>query len=189
METHRKIKEKLKFILRSEKTTKFLDKSSSLKYVINNSTGNTNNFIDNVFSDEEDIDIELTNSNIEIDNIIVFNKRVMIKTFSSNSTNIIFKSFKFSVEVDMSKVILEVKKKLSFYDYIFIIRTDRNKKTEPFKVKYDYFLIPTSFFVSTNNYKEENTYWFLRNNREFCLIINKYVLDKHYLDYSYSYNY
>ena len=59
MESYRITKEKLKSILQSEKTVKFLEDSSLLKYTINNSVGNTNNFIDNVFKDEEDIDIEI----------------------------------------------------------------------------------------------------------------------------------
>ena len=128
METDKKIKEKLKFILRSGKTTKFLDASSSLNYVINNSPGNTNNFIDKVFGDEENIDIELTNSLCKIDNIIIFNKRIMIRTASFNTTNFVFKSFKFRKEVDMSEVLKDVKRKLNFFDYIFFIRIDRNKK-------------------------------------------------------------
>ena len=189
METDRKIKEKLKFILRSEKTTKFLDDSSSLKYVINNSIGNTNNFTDNVFSGEEDIDIEISNSHNKIDDVIIFDKRVMIRTLSFKTTYIPFKFFKFRIEVDMNKIIAEAKEKLNFYDYIFIIRTDKNRRSEPFKVLYKFYLIPISFFVYTNNYREEKTYWFLHSNKEFCLLINKYVLDKHYLNYSYSYNY
>ena len=109
METDKKIKEKLKFILRSEKTTKFLDASSSLNYVINNSPGNTNNFIDKVFGDEENIDIELTNSLCKIDNIIIFDKRIMMRTLSFTTTNFVFKSFKFRKEFDINEVLKDVK--------------------------------------------------------------------------------
>ena len=183
METDKKIKEKLKFILRSEKTTKFLDASSSLKYVINNSVGNTNNFVDNVFGDEKDIDIELTNSLCKIDNIIIFDKRIMIRTASFTTTNFVFKSFKFRKEFDINEVLRDVKTKLNFFDYIFFIRIDRNTKNKPFKVLYKFHLIPVSFFNLNKNY------WYIKDNRQFCLLINSYVLDKFYLNYSYSYNY
>ena len=93
METQRKIKEKLKFILRSEKTTKFLDIVSSLNFYINNSVGNTNTFIDKVFGDEEDIIIELTNSHNRIDDIVIFDKRIMIRTISTNTNRFAIKSF------------------------------------------------------------------------------------------------
>ena len=183
METDKKIKEKLKFILRSEKTTKFLDASSSLKYVINNSIGNTNNFVDNVFGDEKDIDIELTNTLCKNDNIIIFDKRIMIRTASFNTTNFVFKSFKFRKEFDINEVLRDVKTKLNFFDYIFFIRTDRNMKNKPFKVLYNFHLIPVSFFNLNKNY------WYIQDNKKFCLRINSYVLDRFYLDYSYSYNY
>ena len=183
METDKKIKEKLKFILRSEKTTKFLDASSSLKYVINNSVGNTNNFVDNVFGDEKDIGIELTNSLCKIDNIIIFDKRIMIRTASFTTTNFVFKSFKFRKEFDINEVLRDVKTKLNFFDYIFFIRIDRNTKNKPFKVLYNFHLIPVSFFNLNKNY------WYIKDNRQFCLLINSYVLDKFYLNYSYSYNY
>ena len=183
METDKKIKEKLKFILRSEKTTKFLDASSSLKYVINNSIGNTNNFIDNVFGGEENIDIELTNSLCKIDNIIISDKRIMIRTASFNTTNFVFKSFKFRKEFDISEVLKDIKRKLNFFDYIFFIRIDRNKKNKPFKVLYNFHLIPISFFNLNKNY------WYVQANKQFCLLINSYVLDKFSLDYAYSYNY
>ena len=179
----KKIKEKLKFILRSEKTTKFLDASSSLKYVINNSVGNTNNFIDNVFGDEENIDIELTNSLCKIDNIIIFDKRIMIRTLSFTTTNFVFKSFKFRKEFDINEVLKDVKIKLNFFDYIFFIRIDRNMKNKPFKVLYNFHLIPISFFNLNKNY------WYIQANKQFCLLINSYVLDKFSLDYAYSYNY
>ena len=183
METDKKIKEKLKFILRSEKTTKFLDASSSLKYVINNSIGNTNNFVDNVFGDEKDIDIELTNTLCKNDNIIIFDKRIMIRTASFNTTNFVFKSFKFRKEFDINEVLRDVKTKLNFFDYIFFIRTDRNMKNKPFKVLYHFHLIPVSFFNLNKNY------WYIQDNKKICLRINSYVLDRFYLDYSYSYNY
>ena len=181
METDKKIKEKLKFILRSEKTTKFLDASSSLNYVINNSPGNTNNFIDKVFGDEENIDIELTNTLCKIDNIIIFDKRIMIRTLSFNTTHLVFKTF--SNIVSTKEIREKGEKKLNSYNYIFFIRIDRNKKNKPFKVLYNFHLIPISFFNLNKNY------WYIQANKQFCLLINSYVLDKFSLDYAYSYNY
>ena len=104
METDRKIKEKLKFILRSEKTTKFLDDSSSLNYVINNSVGNANNFIDKVFSDEEDIDIKISDSHSKIDDLIVFDKRVMVKTISTSTNKFVIKTFNHTKKINLKKM-------------------------------------------------------------------------------------
>ena len=180
METDRKIKEKLKFILRSEKTTKFLDASSSLNYVINNSPGNTNNFINKVFGEEENISIELTDSLCKIDNIIIFNNRIMIRTLSFNTTHFVIKTF--SRRYNKNELLEIVKKKLNSFEYIFFIRIDRNMKDKPFKVLYTFYLVPTKFF-------NLNNYWYITDKNSFCLVINSYVLDKFYLDYSYSYNY
>ena len=83
----------------------------------------------------------------------------------------------------MSEVLKDIKRKLNFFDYIFFIRIDRNKKNKPFKVLYNFHLIPISFFNLNKNY------WFTQANKHFCLLINSYVLDKFSLDYAYSYNY
>ena len=112
--------EKIKFILRSEKTTKFLDASSSLNYVVNNSPGNTNNFIDKVFGKEENIDIELTNSLCKIDNIIIFDKRIMIRTLSFNTTHFVLKTF--NKKTVISEVLKSVKRKLNSFEYIFFYK-------------------------------------------------------------------
>ena len=189
METHRKIKEKLQFMLRSEKTTKFLDISSSLNYVINNSVGNANNFIDKVFSDDEDIIIILSHLYSKIDDLIVFDKRVMVKTISTKSTKFVIKTFNHSKKNKLNKdeMFKVVKDKLDFYDYVFFIRVDRNRRTEPFKVLYKFFLIPVSYFTTT--VKENYINWTYESNNNFSLKINDKFLSKHYLNYAYSYNY
>ena len=189
METNRKIKEKLKFILRSEKTTKFLDDSSSLNYVINNSVGNANNFIDKVFSDEEDIDIELSNSHNKIDDLIIFDKRIMIRTLSTKSIKFAIKSFNQSEKNKLSKneMFEAVKEKLNFYDFVFFIKSDKNEKNKPFKVLYKFYLIPIGCFFTTVD--ESFVNWTYENNNCFCLKVYNNFLCKHYLDYSYSYNY
>ena len=184
-----KIKEKLKFILRSEKTTKFLDSSSSLNYVINNSPGNTNNFIDKVFGDEEDEDIfiELSNSHSKIDNLTIFDKRVMIKTLSTKATKFVIKTFNHIEKNKRSKdeMFKIVKDKLDFYDFVFFIRINSNGKTKPFKVLYDFFLVPISCFTIDENYVN----WIYEVNSNFSLKITDRFLEKYYLGYSYSYNY
>ena len=183
------IKEKLKFILRSEKTTKFLDASSSLNYVVSNSPGNTNNFIDKVFGDEENIIIELTNSHSKIDDLIIFDKRVMIRTISTKSTKFVIKTFNHIEKNKRSKeeIFKIVKDKLNFYDFVFFIRIDRNIKTKPFKVLYKFSLIPIGCFTTTIN--ENYINWIYENNNNFSLKINNNFLDKYCLDYAYSYNY
>ena len=189
METNRKIKEKLKFILRSEKTTKFLDIVSSLNFYINNSSGNTYNFINKVFSDEDDIDIELSNSHNRIDDLIILDKRIMIRTISTNTNSFAIKSFNQSKKNKLSKdeMFEAVKEKLNFYDFVFFIRSDKNEKTEPFKVLYKFYLIPIGYFFTTVD--ESFVNWTYQNNKSFCLKVYNKFLDKFYLDYSYSYNY
>ena len=195
MESYRITKEKLKSILQSEKTVKFLEDSSLLKYTINNSVGNANNFINNAFKDEEDIDIEISNSNNKIDDIIVFNKRIMIRAFSIKSSRFLFQSFKFREgdRVDVNKILMEVKNKINFYKYIFIILTDRNRRNQPFKVKYDYYLIPVNCFNVNDDYIKtisgiNSTNWILLNNRDFYIKFTNYILEKYYIGYSYRFN-
>ena len=189
METQRKIKEKLKFILRSEKTTKFLDIISSLNLFINNSPGNTNTFIDKVFGDEEDIIIELTNSHNRIDDIVIFDKRIMIRTISTNTNRFAIKSFNQSKKNKLSKdeMFEAVKEKLNFYDFVFFIRSDKNERTEPFKVLYKFYLIPIGCFTTTID--EDFVNWIYQSNKSFCLKVYNNFLDKFSLDYAYSYNY
>ena len=189
METNRKIKEKLKFILRSEKTTKFLDIVSLLNFYINNSVGNTNNFINKVFSDEEDIDIEISDSHNKIDDLIILDKRIMIRTLSTKSIKFAIKSFNQSEKNKLSKneMFEAVKEKLNFYDFAFFIKSDKNEKTKPFKVLYKFYLIPIGYFFTTVD--ESFVNWTFENNNCFCLKVYNKFLSKHYLDYSYSYNY
>ena len=189
METKRKIKEKLKFILRSEKTTKFLDIVSSLNFYINNSQGNTNNFINKVFGDEENIDIEISNSHNKIDNLIIFDKRIMIRTLSTKSIKFAIKSFNQSEKNKLSKneMFEAVKEKLNFYDFVFFIKSDKNERTEPFKVLYKFYLIPIGCFTTT--IEENFVNWIYEVNNNFSLKVYNNFLDRFYLDYSYSYNY
>ena len=189
METDKKIKEKLKFILRSEKTTKFLDIVSSLNFYINNSVGNTNNFINKVFSDEEDIDIEISDSHNKIDDLIILDKRIMIRTLSTKSIKFAIKSFNQSEKNKLSKneMFEAVKEKLNFYDFAFFIKSDKNEKTKPFKVLYKFYLIPIGYFFTTVD--ESFVNWTFENNNCFCLKVYNKFLSKYYLDYSYSYNY
>ena len=189
METQRKIKEKLKFILRSEKTTKFLDLFSSLNIHINNSSEITNIFIDKVFGDEGDIDIEISGSHNRIDNIVIFDKRIMIRTISTNTNRFAIKSFNQSKKNKLNKdeMFEAVKEKLNFYDFVFFIRSDKNERTKPFKVLYKFYLIPIGCFTTTIN--EDFVNWIYQNNKSFCLKVYNNFLDRFYLDYSYSYNY
>ena len=189
MDTQIKIKEKLKFILRSEKTTKFLDIVSSLNFYINNSSGNTNNFINKVFGEEDDIDIELSNSHNKIDDLIIFDKRIMIRTLSTKSIKFAIKYFNQSEKNKLSKnkMFEAVKEKLNFYDFAFFIKSDKNEKTKPFKVLYKFYLIPIGCFFTTVD--ESFVSWTFENNNCFCLKVYNNFLCKHYLDYSYSYNY
>ena len=89
------IKERLKTILKSERTIEFLNKLTDFGLSIGNSAQNTNKFIKEVFQGEG---IEIENKNNRkrfINNVTIDNKKIIIKTASTTNKYIKFKTFKY----------------------------------------------------------------------------------------------
>ena len=92
------IKTRLKTILQSERTIEFLNKLTDFGLSIGNSTQNTNKFIKEVFQGEG---IEIENKNNRkrfINNIIIDDKKILIRTNSITNRCIKFKTFKHEKE-------------------------------------------------------------------------------------------
>ena len=88
------IKTRLKTILQSERTIKFLDELTNFSLILGNSSQITNKFIKEVFQGE---DIEIENKNNRkrfINNVIINNKKFLIRTNSITNKNIKFKTLK-----------------------------------------------------------------------------------------------
>ena len=100
------IKTRLKTILQSEKTIKFLNNLTNFGLSIGNSTQNTNKFIKEVFQGEG-IEIESKNNRKNfINNVIIDDKKILIKTNSIKSKVIKFKTFKYEKQdqIDFSNL-------------------------------------------------------------------------------------
>ena len=186
------IKEKIDKIITSEKTTTFLNASSSLGYCIGNGAENTNNFIDKVFNNEEDVIVEKTNSNRSINSLSILNKRLIIKTLSIRSYRFLIKNFKNSDRnnINIEFILNQIKEKLNSYDYFLIILTERNRKNQPFRINYKFYLIPINRFLISNDYEEKtygifSKYWTLLNFKDFYFKFNKEFLKNYYF---YEYN-
>ena len=89
------IKTRLKTILQSERTIEFLDKLTDFGISLGNSSQITNKFIKEVFQGEG-IDIENKNNRKKfINNVIIDDKKILIRTNSITNKNIKFKTFKY----------------------------------------------------------------------------------------------
>ena len=174
------IREKIESILKSENTINFLNDFSRFGCVVSKSE-NVNIFINNVFINDDDVRIESSNTHSKIDDVNIYNKKINIKTLSSNckSKKFLFKSFKFreGEQIDINYILDCVREKLNFYDYFFIIIIERNRKNQPFKVRYNYYLISAKIFNINNDFTKtisgyHGKSWNLQNNKDFCFIIN-----------------
>ena len=92
------IKTRLKTILQSERTIEFLNKLTDFGISLGNSPQINNKFIKEVFQGEG---IEIENKNNRrrfINNVIIDNKKILIRTNSISNKFITFKSFKYEKE-------------------------------------------------------------------------------------------
>ena len=178
------IKARLKTILQSERTIEFLNKLTDFGLSIGNSTQNTNKFIKEVFQGEG---IEIENKNNRkrfINNIIIDDKKILIKTNSITNKYIKFKTFKHEKEdeIDFSNLKEKINNDLNSFDYFLIIRIeeDYNEVLDELKVCYNYYLFPSKHFKIKENFPFLNRSsfsghrWQFRNYNEFCF---KYNLD------------
>ena len=178
------IKKRLKTILQSERTIEFLDKLTNFGISLGNSSQITNKFIKEVFQGEG---IEIENKNNRkrfINNVIIDDKKFLIRTNSITNKNIKFKSFKYEKhdQIDFSNLKEKINNDLDNFDYLFLIRTEEeyNEEFDELKVCYNYYLFPSEYFrikenfLFLNNSSFSGLRWVFRNYNEFCF---KYDID------------
>ena len=144
------IKTRLKTILQSERTIEFLNKLTNFGISLGNSAQITNKFIKKVFQGEG-IEIENKNKRKKItNNIIIDNKKILLRTTSISNRFINFKNFKYEKydQIDFSNLKEKINKYLDNFDYLFLIRTEEeyNEEFDELKVCYHYYLFPSEYF-------------------------------------------
>ena len=177
------IKARLKTILQSERTIEFLNKLTDFGLSIGNLQLN-NKFIKEVFQGEG---IEIENKNNRkrfINNVIIDNKKILIRTNSISNKKFFFKAFKYEKhdEIDFSNLKEKINHDLNNFDYFLIIRIeeDYNEVLDELKVCYNYYLFPSKYFRIKENFPFLNrasfsgVNWTFKNYKDFCF---KYDLD------------
>ena len=177
------IKARLKTILQSERTIEFLDKLTNFGLSIGNLQLN-NKFIKEVFQGEG-IEIENKHNRKKfINNVIIDNKKILIRTNSISNRFINFKSFKYEKEdqIDFTNLKEEINNELDNINYLFLIRIEEeyNEEFDKLKVCYHYYLFPSKYFRVKENFPLLNktsfsgVRWIFKSYRDFCF---KYDLD------------
>ena len=177
------IKTRLKTILQSERTIEFLNDLTNFGFSLGN-TQITNKFIKKVFQGEG---IEIENKNNRkrfINNIIIDNKKILIRTNSISNRIITFKSLKYEKQdqIDFSNLKEKINHDLDNFDYLFLIRIEEeyNEEFDELKVCYHYYLFSSKYFKIKENFPFLNNSsfsgnrWVLRTYKDFCF---KYDLD------------
>ena len=150
------IKTRLKTILQSERTIEFLNKLTDFGLSLGNSSQITNKFIKEVFQGE-DIEIENKNNRKRFtNNVIIDNKKILIRTNSITNKNIKFKTLKYEKQdqIDFSNLKNKINNDLDTFDYFLIIRIeeDYNEELDELKVCYHYYLFPSEHFKIKKNF-------------------------------------
>ena len=169
------IKTRLKTILQSERTIEFLDKLTDFGLSLSNATQINNKFIKEVFQGKG-IEIENKyNRKRYVNNIIIDNKKILVK-FSSITSKVF--NFKYEKEDQINFSIFKerINNELDNIDYFFIIRIEEeyNEEFDKLKVCYYCYLFPSEYFKIKENFPVLSKYsfsgqrWIFRNYREFC---------------------
>ena len=178
------IKTRLKTILQSERTIEFLNKLTDFGISLGNSPQINNKFIKEVFQGE-DIEIENKHYRKKINNnIIIDNKKILLRTTSISNKFINFKHLKYEKQdqIDFSNLKNKINHDLDNLDYLFLIRIEEeyNEEFNELKVCYNYYLFPLEYFKVKENFPFLNKTsfsgkrWMLKNFKEFCF---KYDLE------------
>ena len=177
------IKARLKTILQSERTIEFLDKLTNFGLSLGNIQLN-NKFINKVFQGEGISIVDKNNRKKFSNDIIIDDKKILIRTNSITNRIITFKSFKYEKEdqIDFTNLKEEINNELDNIDYLFLIRIEEvyNKELDILKVCYHYYLFPSEYFKVKENFPFLNktsfsgVRWIFKSYRDFCF---KYDLD------------
>ena len=178
------IKTKLKTILQSERTIEFLDKLTNFSLSLGNSPQINNKFINEVFQGEG-IEIENKHNRKKItNNIIINNKKILLRINSITNKIITFKTLKYKKQdqIDFSNLKEKINNDLDNFDYLFLIRMEEeyNEEFDELKVCYHYYLFPSEYFKIKenlpflNNTSFSGHRWIFSGYKDFCF---KYDLD------------
>ena len=177
------IKARLKTILQSERTIKFLNDLTNFGLSIGNSPQINNKFIKEVFQGEG-IEIENKHYRKKINNnIIIDNKKILLRINSITNKSIKFKTLKYEKQdqIDFSNLKNKINHDLDNLDYLFLIRIeeDYNEVLDELKVCYNYYLYPSEHFKIKENFplflnktSFSGVRWVLKNYSEFCFKYN-----------------
>ena len=176
------IKTRLKTILQSERTIKFLDELTNFGISLGNSPQINNKFIKEVFQGE-DIEIENKNNRKKItNNVIIDNNKILIRTNSISNKAFFFKTFKYEKhdEIDFSNLKEKINHDLNNFDYFFIIRIEEkyNEEFDELKACYHYYLFPSKYFRIKENFHFLNKTsfsginWTFKNSKDFYFKYN-----------------
>ena len=171
------IKTRLKTILQSERTIEFLNKLTDFGISLGNSSQITNKFIKEVFQGEG---IEIENRNCRkktINNVIIDDKKILLRTTSISNRFIKFKTFKYERQdqIDFSNLKEKINHDLNNFNYLFLIRTEEeyNEEFDELKTCYYYYLFPSKYFKIKENFPFLNRTsfsgkrWSLRDYKDF----------------------
>ena len=177
------IKTRLKTILQSERTIKFLNDLTNFGLSIGNIQLN-NKFINKVFQGEGISIVDKNNRKKFSNDIIIDDKKILLRTISITNNIISFKCFRHEKndEIDFSNLKEKINNDLDNFDYLFLIRIEEvyNKELDILKVCYNYYLFPSKYFRIKENFPFLNKSsfsgkrWVFRSYREFCF---KYDLE------------
>ena len=186
-----KVKEKLVSDLNSEKIIFFLKNTlNNNGFGLSNATQNVNRFLDELTESNDIKIIEKGNIKRVINDIEVYNKKILVRTSTTKYCNsIFFDSFKYEREdkINFKEVMYKINRKLNFYDYIFLIRIDEEYKEKKVKSSYHYYLFPTEIFkiketetIDFTQHKKRaslsSKYWTFRNFNDFYLKYDRDLL-------------
>ena len=194
MSEEKEVKEKLIKILNSKITKTFLDNitkplgDKTVKHNVISRQDSVNCFLYNVFMNDDVNDskiyVEDLNHNNKINNLIINEQRINIKTLSNTSKRIFFNGFsykegnEFNIELNLKNT-MDKLKNFNYFLFIIIFRSTRQKE---FKIKYDFYLKPTKDFYfnskiyhkTSNGFAGEN--WEIKSNSNFFFFIDNYGL-------------
>ena len=121
--------------------------------------------------------IKLTEKKIT-NNIIIDNKKILLRTTSISNKFINFKTLKYEKEdqIDFSNLKEKINHDLNNFNYLFLIRIEEeyNEEFDKLKVCYHYYLFPSKYFKIKENFPFLNKTsfsgkrWLFKNFKDFC---------------------
>ena len=182
------IKTRLKTILQSERTIKFLNDLTNFGLSLGNPQIN-NKFIKKVFQGNN---ITIENKHCRkkfINNIIIDNKKILLRTNSITNMAINFRTFPYEKEdeFDFSNSKEQINNELDTFHYFLVIRIEEvyNEVLDELKVCYHYYLFPSKDFKIKENFPFLNkssfsgVNWTFRKFKDFCFKYNEEFLIKY----------